>query len=533
MARDGKEKRARERGVFERPKGSGVWWVRYTDENRILHREKVGPRALALKVYRKRKTEIAERRFFPERIRKREILLREAIDDYLKRVKGRARSYVNVKRNARYWKNALGTKTVRQITPGDIQRYSTRRLTEGMAAASVNRELTFLRAVFYMVQGDGEIDTVPFGKGTGKVKLYKENNRRVRDLSDKEEAALREKMPVSEWAKVAVALYTGLRQGNQFLIKWEDVNFETGTIRARQSKSGEDYHVPMNDELRRILRELPSRMRSPWVFPSDTEETALDAKNFVHRTFAPAVLAAEITDFHWHDLRHTFASRLVMRGVDLTTVQELMGHKTPAMTSRYAHLSPGHRLDAVQKLNPSTADGRATGTTTGTDSEASKRAATGTAQVADLPKEKNEPSGTRTQDPLLKRQTPRGLEGQCSIFLVPQPFSAPEPIRAVHGRSLVFAAVPVQNPVQRVERTCRCPMRWTGVSHRGRCCRSAASHRRPGAFLGRSVSARANLVRAHVPPPTREVHRALDRVPPPISGAIFYLRRPDRPAWLS
>ena len=69
------------RGVFERPKGSGVWWVRFHDEHGREHREKVGPKGLALDVYRKRKTEIAERRFFPERIRRRDILLTEVIDD--------------------------------------------------------------------------------------------------------------------------------------------------------------------------------------------------------------------------------------------------------------------------------------------------------------------------------------------------------------------------------------------------------------------------------------------------------------------
>lgn len=89
----------------------------------------------------------------------------------------------------------------------------------------------------------------------------------------------------------------------------------------------------------------------------------MDGQNFYNRAFVPALERASIEDFHWHDLRHTFASRLVMAGVDLRTVQEVMGHKTITMTLRYAHLSETHQLDAVQRLSA-----KPTGTTTGTSS---------------------------------------------------------------------------------------------------------------------------------------------------------------------
>jgi integrase len=141
----------------------------------------------------------------------------------------------------------------------------------------------------------------------------------------------------------------------------DDVNFDAGTIRARDPKGGRGYHVPMNDELRTLLRALPSRLRSPWVFPSETGTTPLNSQNFINRVFRPALRRAGIDDFSWHDLRHTFASRLAMAGVDLKTIQELMGHQTLAMTLRYAHLSPAHKLDAVQRLQRDS-----TGTTTGT-----------------------------------------------------------------------------------------------------------------------------------------------------------------------
>ena len=154
---------------------------------------------------------------------------------------------------------------------------------------------------------------------------------------------------------------TRLRQSEQFGLRWENVDFQTGIITVPRSKHGEKRHVPMNDTAREILRSLPSRMKSAYVFPSATGETPIDPCNFIARVFRKALNKAGVEDFRWHDLRHTFASRLVTAGVDLRTVQELLGHKTIMMTLRYSHLSPAHQLEAVQRLNP-----KPTGTTTGT-----------------------------------------------------------------------------------------------------------------------------------------------------------------------
>jgi Phage integrase family len=137
------------------------------------------------------------------------------------------------------------------------------------------------------------------------------------------------------------------------------------------------------------------------VFPSENGETPLDAKNFVHRVFEPALKEARITDFRWHDLRHTFASRLVMAGVDLHTVQTLLGHKTLAMTERYAHLSPAHKLAAVQRLNrPEITE--PTDTTTDTEPEAARATAGAAQEVVELEGKKNGPRRSRTCDPLIK-----------------------------------------------------------------------------------------------------------------------------------
>ena len=134
-------------------------------------------------------------------------------------------------------------------------------------------------------------------------------------------------------------------------------------------------------------------LKGAFVFPSATEETPIDAQNFVNRVFLPALKAAKIEGFTWHCLRHTFASRLVMAGVDIRTVQELLGHKTLAMTLRYSHLSPEHQLDAVQRLNRKPTD-----TATDTEQVADKTAVAGAGEVVELPRRETGGAWTRTTD---------------------------------------------------------------------------------------------------------------------------------------
>ena len=292
-----RRKRSAERGLFERPKGSGVWWVRYHDESGREHREHVGPKALARKVYTKRKNEVQERRFFPENIGRRDILLADMIDDVLKRAKGRVRAYVDYDRYGRYWKQAFQGRTLGQISPGDVERYQAQRIKTA-APATVNREVMFLKRVFNVAIADGLMQANP----TKRVKLFRENNARVRFLSEEEETKLREAMRPLDWPLVAFAIHTGLRQGEQFGLRWENIDFANGIITIPRSKSGKVRRVPMNDTVRAVLRDLPSRARSAYVFPSKAGETALDAKNFVHRAYLPALKQAEVEGMRWHDL---------------------------------------------------------------------------------------------------------------------------------------------------------------------------------------------------------------------------------------
>jgi len=182
-----------------------------------------------------------------------------------------------------------------------------------------------------------------------------------------------------------------------------------------------------------------------WVFPSETGKTPLDAQNFVSRVFLPALRRAKIGNFHWHDLRHTFASRLVMAGVDLRTVQELLGHKTLAMTLRYAHLSPAHQLEAVQRLNrPDSGDASITGSITGGFGRA--RVAAGGVELLDAANESSGGALDRTGDLGIMSPAPAATPA-VSVH------TGREILAVFRRRSgpggLPAAGVPAQNPHSR------------------------------------------------------------------------------------
>jgi integrase len=336
------------RGVYEQPLGSNVWWILYYDQYGKRHREKVGPKGLAIIAYQKRKTEIREGKFLPEKVneRRRAMLFEDMLTTYLDEYsKVNKRSYKTDLAMAVRLRRELSGKTLQEITTQDVERLKAK-LKQEIAPATVNLHLALLKHLYTKAMEWGKTEKNP----AKPVKFFRANNARVRYLTDEEEAQLKAVFLPEHWNKVEVAINTGMRRGEQFNLKWANVNFQTGVLTIPRSKHGEAHHIPMNDRVVEILRSLPSRMKSLYVFPSETGETPLNANNFINRVWNPAREQANLADLHWHDLRHTFASRLVMAGVDLRTVQELMGHKTITMTLRYTHLSPTHQREAVQRL---------------------------------------------------------------------------------------------------------------------------------------------------------------------------------------
>jgi integrase len=232
-----------------------------------------------------------------------------------------------------------------EISPLAIERYKRRRKENGVSEVTVNRELALLKNLFTKAVEWGKTGENP----VKKVRFYRENNARTRFLLDDEETRLLAHCKPQLKPLVITALHTGFRASELCSLTWHDVDFlrHTVTVQAGYAKNGESRTIPMNEVLTTTLKAVKLQN-------ADGEKVFCNRQGMPYRsfrtTFERAIRLAGIADFTFHDLRHTFASRLVMAGVDLPTVKELLGHKDISMTMRYTHLSSDHKQAAVKKL---------------------------------------------------------------------------------------------------------------------------------------------------------------------------------------
>jgi len=182
-----------------------------------------------------------------------------------------------------------------------------------------------------------------------QIRLFKVDNTRIRCLDESEAQKLVQICQEPLKAIVLVALNTGSRRSEILNLKWQDINFTEQLITVRETKSKKNRYIPMNPQIFDILRAHSQHTVGDYVFPGEKSGSHLHG-SYVTHWFGKTVKKAEIKNFRLHDLRHTFASWSVMSGVDLTTVQQLLGHQTYQMTLKYAHLSPEHRQQAVNTL---------------------------------------------------------------------------------------------------------------------------------------------------------------------------------------
>jgi integrase len=215
--------------------------------------------------------------------------------------------------------------------------------------AAVNREISCLHHLFMEAVAWGLAGRSPFDGGKA-IKL-KENNKRLRFLADDEINALLAECPAHLKPIVSCAILTGMRRAEILSLKWDQVR--NGFIYLSKTKTNESRQIPVSDALEAVFREIRGKqhLTSEQVFTFRGEAIQDNTK----KAFNAAVKRAGLVDFHFHDLRHTFASQVLLNGGTLKDVQELLGHKTMTMTLRYSHLTQEHKRQAVNLLGNLTA----------------------------------------------------------------------------------------------------------------------------------------------------------------------------------
>ncbi len=325
------------------------WYIDFYMEGK-RYKESVGPvnRTIAKEKLVIRKREVIQGQYKPKAAQVPFEKMKEQYLEYSeanKKPSSCARDDSSMKHLERYFSG----KRLSDIAPFLIEKYKVQRQGEKAAPATINRELGCLRHMFNMAIKWGKSQKNP----VREVRFLKEPKEKDRILSPEEEkkllAAVRAGHKAGHLEPIIItALNTGMRKGEILRLKWANVDFGNAYIIVDGTKTGEIRKVPMNRALTETLKRVKKTSSCEYVF-SDGENPYGDVKT----GWWTALTNAGIEGFRFHDLRHTFGSRLGMAGVDIKTIQELMGHKDIKMTMRYSHPTPEHKRRAVEILDRS------------------------------------------------------------------------------------------------------------------------------------------------------------------------------------
>src|SRR3989339_4939 len=222
-----------------------------------------------------------------------------------------------------------------QITSLMVEQYIAMRLKD-VKQRTINLEHQILNHMFKKAIEWGKAVENP----SSKIKKFREESGRLRFLDNEEVNRLLKNTPEQIRPIIIVALYTGLRRGELFNLEWKDIDLKRKVLNVIKSKSGKVMEIPMNEFAYNTFLKLKTADNCGKIF---------NTVNF-RKLFAQAVKGAKLNDVIMYTTRHTFASQLVMAGVDLVTVKELLGHSKIEMTMKYAHLSQNHKRQAVEQL---------------------------------------------------------------------------------------------------------------------------------------------------------------------------------------
>lgn len=293
----------------------------------------------------------------------KKIQFNKLVELYKSYAENNKKSYKNDKYTLNIIQNYFGNfSIVQKITPYQIEEFKHYlKTTRKLKNSSINRYTEILSKMFNLGIDNEIIKNNPLSK----IQKLREDNHKIRFLTREEELRLfseiertyevldknTKKIKIVQpyiFLKpiVITALHTGMRKGEILNLKWNNIDFKYNFIELLDTKSGKSRRIPLSNILKNILERLEKISEYVFINPK-TNKPYTDVK----KSFKKVLMNANIENFRFHDLRHTVATRLVEKGIDLVVVQEILGHSKLTTTQRYAHPVPQRKLDAINILN--------------------------------------------------------------------------------------------------------------------------------------------------------------------------------------
>ena len=270
--------------------------------------------------------------------------VKNAIEQYLQQYSGKSR---NTKPRVKFWSENYGEILIGKFNRSHIKQGLNKLEELGYAPSTQNRYKAAMSAVFTYLADEYDITINP----ARQVRQQKEDNARCRYLSDDERTILLKVAQKSKWEKlyllVLLALTTGARRGDLINLKWSKINFIAKTASIDITKNGDPRVLPLTSG---VISELMKYREIGDGYVFDHPSKLNDCFNNFDYHWKTALIEARISDFKFHDLRHTAASYLAMANVQIGQIADILGHKTLDVTRRYIHLSTGHKANVIDNV---------------------------------------------------------------------------------------------------------------------------------------------------------------------------------------
>jgi integrase len=335
-------------GLYKR---DSVWWMSFSHNGKQVRRStETEDKKLAQRIFDKLKGEIAEGKWF-ERLPGEDYTFADLMDKYFREYSAVNKATSTHKRDKSLVKQLVsffGDYYLTEITPVMISDFKVKRRDDGVSPRTINYELTTMSHAFNIATREwGLVNDNP----VKKVRKERVSNHIERWLTLDEEKKLLQASP--KWLQdiIIFAIHTGMRQSEILDLKWSQVDMEGQTVTISEQKNRCVDTLPLNETSMNVLegRYKSDFQLENYVFPNTL--SSRKGNRLLLKAFYVALKKSGISTFRFHDLRHTFATRLIRNGVDLYTVQKLGRWKTVSMVQRYAHHHPESLRAAIKKLD--------------------------------------------------------------------------------------------------------------------------------------------------------------------------------------